>query len=337
MTLRATALPLFALLVLGVYAASWFVAGQLAEVSQPGLLAAAVGLDLVVLVPLLYYGLLVRARGASPVTLAPVVVFSLVGAYWVLPEAHEGVLGPFEIGVALVEAAALTWVGLRIRAVVRAFRVSEEADLLVRLQAAFAAAFGHGLAADAFASEVAVPLYALGRGQEAHDEEVFGYRARSGYAAVFAAIGLVALVELGLGHVLLLRYVGETAAWVHLALSVYSALWLVADLRAMRARPIRVDADRLLVRCGLRWTAEVRVTQIEEVRRLEKGSYAGMEGFRDLTPLGRARYLVVLREEVTVRGPFGITREATRLGLDVDDRERFEARLVDAISRGGQS
>ncbi|MEM6326066.1 MAG: hypothetical protein AAF791_03015 [Bacteroidota bacterium] len=328
MTLRSAALPLFAVATIGVYAAALAVAARLSAAPDPTLLAAALAADVVVLVPLLYYGLVVWGRGASPITLAPVVALSLVGAYAVLPEAHEGVLGWFGIGVVLVEAAALTWVGLRARIVVRAYRRSTEADLLAKVRGALAAAVGPGLVTEALATEAVVPLYALGRGREPRDEDAFGYRARSGYVATCSAIGLVALVELGLGHFLLLRYVGETAALTHLALSLYGGLWLIADLRAMRARPIRLSADRLLIRCGLRWTAEVPVSQIVEVRRLTKGSYSGTAGFCDLTPLGEARYAVVLTEPVTARGPFGITRSATRLGLDVDDRERFEAQLA---------
>lgn len=335
MTLRASAFPLFVLATGAIYAAALFVTTRLGNVADPAVLAGAVAVDLVVLVPLLFYGLVVRGRGMSPVSVAPVVVLSLIGAYAVLPDAHENVLGPFEVGVALSEATLLTWAVLRIRTVVRSFHVSAEADLLARLREALAAAFGQGLATEAFASEAAVPLYAFGRGREALDQTAFGYRSRSGYGSLAAGIGIAALVELGLGHVLLLHYTGPTAALVHLVLSLYGALWLVADFRAMHARPIRLDSDHLLVRCGLRWTAEVPISQIAEVRRLERGSYARTEGFVDLTPLGRARYAVVLREPVRVHGPFGITREAVRLGLDVDDRERFETRLAEVIGAAG--
>ncbi|OZC03840.1 hypothetical protein [Rubricoccus marinus] len=329
--LGRAAFPLFVLLTLGVYAAACFVVGRLGTVPSPQLLAGAVAVDLVVLVPALYYALLVRGRQRPAITLAPVVVLSMVGAYAVLPEAYEGVLGPFEIGVVLVEAAALTWIGLRIRAVVRAYRASGDADLLERLRGAFGAAFGHGFAMEAAAAEASVPLYAFGRGVERRDATTFGYRQRSGYASVFAGLLIGAAVELALGHFLLLHYWNATAAGVHLALSVYGALWLVADLRAMHARPIRLGARGLVVRCGLRWTASVPLAQIAEVRRLERGSYAGTDGFLDLTPLGAARYAIVLREPVRVRGPLGITRVALRLGVDVDDRERFERALADAI------
>ena len=331
MARSAHSLLLFALATLGVYATALAVAAQLAVVPNPAPLAAAVAVDLVVLVPALYYVLLVRRRQRPAITLAPVVVLSLVGAYWVLPEAHEGVLGWFEIGVALAEAAALTWIAFRIRAVVRAFRASGEVDLLARLREAFGAAFGRGLLAEAFAAEVSVPLYAFGRGVEPRDATTFGYRQRSGYGAVFAAFALAAGVELALGHFLLLHYWNGVAAGVHAALSAYGVLWLVADLRAMRARPIRLDARGLLVRCGVRWTATLPLAQIAEVRRLEKGSYKGTEGFLDLTPLANARYCAILHEPVRVRGPFGITREATRIGLDVDDRQRLEAALAEAL------
>ena len=331
MTLRTLALPLFALAAASVYAVAWWIAGGLASSPSPTLLATGLAADVVVLVPLLYYGLVVRGRGVSPVSVAPVVILSLVGAHWILPEAYEGVLGVFEVGVVLVEAAVLTWVVLRFRAVVRAYRRSGEADLLVRLREAFGAALGAGLAAEAFAAEAAVPLYALGRGVELRGGSAFPYRTRSGYGAVFAGIAVAALVELALGHFLLLRFVGASAAWVHFAVSAYGALWLTADLRAMHARPVRLTGERLLVRCGLRWTADVPLALVSEVRRLEKGRYAKTDGFLDLTPLGAARYAVVLREPVRVRGPLGITREATRLGLDVDDRERFEARLAETV------
>lgn len=325
------AFPVFALATLGVYAAAHLVIAQLATAPNPTLLAAAIAADLVLLVPALFYLLMVRGRQRPAIAVAPVVVLSLIGAYWMLPEAYEGVLGWFEVGVVLVEAAALTWIVLRIRAVMRAFRASGETDLLGRLREAFSAVFAPGLLAEVAAAEVSVPLYALGRGREARDETTFGYRQRSGYPTVFAAIALAGAVELALGHFLLLRYVGPTAAWIHFALSVYGTLWLVADLRAMHARPIRLGARGLLVRCGLRWTADVPLAQIAEVRRLEEGSYKGTDGFLDLTPLAGARYAVVLREPVRVRGPLGITREATRIGLDVDDRERFEAAVAAAI------
>lgn len=329
--LERLALPTFALLTLGVYAASRLIIAQLDAAPDPRLLAGAVAVDLVVLVPALYYLLLVRSRQRPAITLAPVAVLSLVGAYWMLPKAYEGVLGPFEIGVALVEAAALTWIAFRIRAVVRVYRASGETDLLEKLRESFGAAFGHGFAMEAAVAEAAVPLYALGRGVEPRGATTFGYRQRSGYATVFAGIAVAGVVELAVGHFLILHFWNATAAAVHVALSLYGTLWLVADLRAMHARPIRLDARGLVLRCGLRWTVRVPLAQIVEVRRLEKGSYAGTEGFLDLTPLASARYAVVLREPVRVRGPLGITREASRLGVDVDDRERFEAALAEAI------
>ena len=322
------ALPAFALAASGVYGAAFLAAARLDAVPHPAALAGAIGVDVVVLVPALFYALVLRGRHRPALALAPVVLLSLAGAYGVMSDAHEGVLGPFRPAVVLVEAAALTWVALRLRAVVRAARASGETDLLSRLREGSAEAFGAGALAEAAAAEVAVPLYALGAGRQRPDAGTFGYRARSGYAAVFGAIVLAGGVELALGHLLLLRYAGGTAAAVHLALSAYGALWLVADLRAMHARPIQLGARGLRLRCGLRWTADVPLAQISEVRRLERGSYAGTEGFVDLTPLARARYAVVLREPVRVRGPLGITREATRLGLDVDDRERFEAQIA---------
>ena len=78
MTTLKQHLPLlsFGLALTVIYLAALFVAAEVPRFERPGLLAAALTVDLTVLVPLLYYGLLVRRKGWPALSVAPVFLLS---------------------------------------------------------------------------------------------------------------------------------------------------------------------------------------------------------------------------------------------------------------------
>ena len=72
MTVRQSTSPLwFVAPLLIVYAAAFFIVEILPRVSAPGALAAGLTVDLVILVPGLYYAVLIRGRSWPAITLAP--------------------------------------------------------------------------------------------------------------------------------------------------------------------------------------------------------------------------------------------------------------------------
>ena len=123
----------------------------------------------------------------------------------------------------------------------------------------------------------------------------------------------------------LLRSWSETAALVHIALSLYGTIWLVGDYRAMRRRPHELRATGLRVRYGLRWDLEATWDQVSLVRRTRQAVPG--DSYLSTVPIGSPRWVVDLCEPTHATGPYGITREVRHVGLIVDDAEAFEERL----------
>lgn len=329
MTLRAGRAPLTAFLAFA--SAAYLVGGlvvvpALASVSRPGVLAAALAVDLALLVPLAWAGV-IRARGGRWATLAPVVALSALGAWLVLPEAHHDVLAPLTVLLPVVEVGV---VALVVVALVRAWRRGAEGEPAERIRAATDRVVGAGAASRAIAYEVAVFRYALGPTVRADGPGAFSYRRSSGFGVVLAGVGVAAALELVGGHLLVQRLWGDVAALVHLAVSGYAVLWLLGDWRALAARPIRLDGDLLRVRCGLRWSAEVPVSAIETVYHVRKTLPADRPTL-DASVLQNPQFALDLRRPVVAEGPYGWRKEVTRVALAVDEPERFLATLSAAM------
>ncbi|HMB91340.1 MAG TPA: hypothetical protein VKP65_10870, partial [Rhodothermales bacterium] len=165
-TLRShVPLLVFGSILLSVYGAAIFIVGPaLATTPQPDVLAAALTVDLVVLVPLFYYLLLVRRKGWPAFSVVPVFLLSLGAASWLVPSEHQGMLQVLEWLVAPMELFVLGYIGVKVVRMTRRFRAQgaiEDADMYKRLREGFRQAFGVRWAADVFAFEVGLFYYAL--------------------------------------------------------------------------------------------------------------------------------------------------------------------------------
>ena len=327
MTVRQPASPLwFVAPLLAVYAAAFFVVEVLPRADAPGAVAVGLTLDLVVLVPALYYAVLVRGRGWPAITLAPVLLLSFGAASLIVPAEHRSLLTAIGYALPAVELALVGYVGYKAWRVVRANREASAAggDFYDRVRETLRGAFDVPAVAGALAYEVSLFHYAFALRSAERPEHGFAYHRRSGYGAVLAAVLMAAALELVAVH-FLLRSWSETATLIHAALSVYGVVWLVGDYRAMRRRPHELRTDALRVRYGLRWDLNVPWNQVASVRRTRQAP-AG-DDYLNTVPVGSPRYVVELRAPVAATGPYGITRDVRRVGLVVDDPEAFEGRL----------
>ncbi len=316
----------FVAFALAVYLAAVFVVvPSLASVAHPDVLAGALAVDLAVLVPLAYAGM-VRARGGPWATLLPVVIVSVGAAWWVLPPGHRGVWAPIAVALPVLEAGALVLV---VVALVRSLRRPLQGDALDRIRAVTASALGDGWAARALAYELAVLRYALGPSVAVPDGS-FSYRRSSGYGAVLAGVIVAAGLELVGGHVLVRHVWGDGAALAHLAVSGYAIVWVVGDWRALRARPVTLGSGVLRVRCGTRWSVEVPVADVETVYHVRR-ALPGDRPTLDASVLKNAQLAIDLARPVEAEGPYGLRRRVERVAVRVDEPDRFLASIAAAL------
>lgn len=326
---RSPLLP-FALLAAAVYAAEIVAARHIAGSPAPGVLAAAVVFDLAVALPAAYGWFFLRGRGTWP-RVVPVVALSLAGAWAVLPAAHRGIIDSARFLLIPLEVAA---VGMVLRGIVRSW--TRGGDAVERIGQAARAALPHR-AAEAVAYEITLFYLALlswrARPHVPSGAAAFSTHRRSGYAGLVLAVAMMSVVEGTVVHLLAARW-SPVAAWILTALSVYGVIWMVGDLQAIRLRPTLVDDDALHVRVGLRWDARIPWSEIEAVEPRGAAPFPSRApGHLRATPMGEPALVVTLRRPVRVRGPYGISRTVTRLGIAVDDPGGFLSQ-VEARMRG---
>lgn len=137
-------------------------------------------------------------------------------------------------------------------------------------------------------------------------------------------LGFLILVgaEIPVAHFLIALFDPVLAAVVT-ALSVYGFLFLLADYRATRLRPISVDAGGLHLRYGVVTDTWLPWSQIAAVTP-HRGDVRRANGERRLIGMGQANVCIELLPDATLDGLFG-KRPTRRLYLGVDEPGEFIA------------
>lgn len=311
-----------------VYAAALVVVSRLSSIESAGVLAIAVTIDMVVLVPLAFYFLFVRRAGHSIVRLAPVVLASLLIASIVLPSGHQRALHIIEAVVFPAEFALLGWIIWRAGKALRESRNNVALDPLEQFRSAAFGLLRNNRAAGVFATEIGVFFYALGAWRSVPHSlagtTAFTHHRRSGQAGIVMVFVMLLLVE-GVGVHLLLSMWNSVAAWIFTLSSAYGALWIVADYRATVLRPILVGQRRVLIRAGLRYTLDVSRSEITEICR--KPPEFG-KGALSLKLIGPPTHWIVFSEAVFAQGPYGTSRRVRAVGIQPDEAHELELALA---------
>jgi len=298
-----------------------------------GAVAVGVTIDLVVLVPLLFYWLIVRRRGWPVATVVPVLVLSVVAARWFLPLEHRQTLRLLELLAVPAEIGLLCWIGLRATRAIRLGRRDGAADPVERLRCAAFEFARHDRVADLLASEIAVFYYAFGSWRVGPHAPVgvaaFAHHRRSAHGAIVLAFLMAIFVE-GVAVQLLLSLWSTLAAWILTAGTVYGALWLIADYRATVLRPILASDEDVSIRAGLRFSLSVPRERIAAV--LGDKPDFGKES-ANLTLLATSTSWIVLSQPILARGPYGFRRRVRAVGVAADDPDGLRRSLGTSPSR----
>lgn len=235
------------------------------------------------------------------------------------------------MALAGVELLVMVKVALSLRSVIAGFRRLHAAGegLYASLREALAASLSPGLARYvALETSVLATVFAAGAIRRAEGNgELFSYSRRSGAGPLYAAVGMVALVEaVGLHYLLILWLPERWHGWVWLltALGLYLLVWIIADYRAMKLQPHRIRAGVLELRLGFRWWARLPLDQVTLAARFGSGDRAEAV----LTPRStRANVVVETAEPFLLHSITGKEHTVRRIAIVVDEPERFVAAL----------
>ncbi len=297
----------FAAVLAFVLAAESAVLASRAFALHPLPLRLAVIFDLCTVAPLAWWLLVVRRGLARPRTVARVALLAIALCAAIFGREVRLLAVPLEL--------ALIW--LAVASVRRALQARTSPDAATALRLGFSDALGDHPAARAVAAEFSVFWYALFSWGRTAPSGFTAYK-RAGWIAIYVALGIAVLAEGIPLHFVLPRGWAIASAVMHL----YTALWLIGDLRAMVLRPITVEGGVLHLRLGLKWEADIAIAEIDSAA---LGSR--VEG-QKLAVLGSPNLILRLRRPIQLHGLFGIRRTAQTLSLQVDDPQG----LHDALS-----
>ncbi|MFA6956703.1 MAG: hypothetical protein WC538_12605 [Thermoanaerobaculia bacterium] len=228
---------------------------------------------------------------------------------------------------AALEAAIAVVAIVRVRAAMKAVRARGDApddpfELLER--------FVHGMipvpaVAGALLYELRVVDWALVRRgvRVAREREgTFRWKGADEWRVVVIALSIVIAAESLALHLFLAPKIGSFV-WLVTALDLYAMLWLVADCRALEANGIRVTGRGVSIRFGIRWEADVEPGAVDRVEAAANGNWD-----RKLALIDEPTLVIVMRRPVELRGPYGIRRRASRIGVRLEDSAAFQGALA---------
>ncbi|HET7499389.1 MAG TPA: hypothetical protein VFK02_00240 [Kofleriaceae bacterium] len=314
---RTHALLAGGLVLVALYLAVFAIVGSARFVRAPEVIALGVTFDLTISATAIVWWFGVR-RGHVPAWLL-VVTFSwgvAMARAWV-PHAPLAMLGPI---AGALEVATIAWLLIRIRRVVRTARQARALGPIGALEAGLVAARFPARVAAVVASELAVFALAL-TGWFRRPREGFAMRS-TGWLLFAGVIGFLVVVETVPIHIALTVW-SPIAAWVSTLSSLYALVWLAGDAHAIRLYPVAIIGDALRVTVGVRWRAQIALSEIASVTEIR----AVPDGALNLALL-EPTVLVTLRAPVVVHGLVGRRRIADRLALTIDDPKAFAAAIL---------
>lgn len=287
-------------------------------------------------IPLLYWLLVARHRKIDLITIVPVGIASILAARFIIPTAYHGSIVYVEYLAIGLELALIIVGVVKIRHILREYRRLHllRFDFVQNLRESLALVLNGGsesTALNILATEIAMLRYAFyWRAEEEVSEEhrinehSFSTYKASGYTAIFFSLLTVCLVEAVGVHILVGMFWNSTAALVLTALSAYTLLFLASDYVAVVKRPIVLEGSHLLIRTGTRWSAEVSLTQIRDVKlapkRLDEETIQKM---KRISPFGAPTVLIEFSEKQEIRGLYGIKLHSEMIGCTIDNAEKF--------------
>jgi hypothetical protein len=323
---RRTHLPFFLLFSSVVLAVSFFIIRSGRFAVHPDLLSAAVTLDMVVLVPLVYL-VMARRLGWRAGFAIPILVLMLIAANLLVPDDHQRMLDALELLLAPLELVLMIFLVIKVRAVRSEYRQSgaDAGDFFETLEKIVGRTVDAGRLGKVITTEIAVIYYGLLAWRQQPVDRPgatsFSYHRNCGHGTIMGVFLFLIFVETGALHWYLLPR-SAPLAWVVFALGIYSVVFLLADLNAARLRPIFLDGNDLVVRTALRWRVGFPLTWIARVETTTH-DIEDTDGLLKAFLIPNQNVILHLDRPTTAAGLYGMEKRFRRLALAVDDLPAF--------------
>lgn len=164
--------------------------------------------------------------------------------------------------------------------------------------------------------------YAFFAKTESHDTATdtrFAYSKTSNARDVYLCVAFSQLPFVPFIHAFIEHKKGPAGAWVFTLITLWSVIWYLAQVQAVRFRPLLIEGEQLRYRFGLMWEAEIPLDNICLARHLDICEKLNSNELF-LSPMGsRKTLLLEFKTPVQFSGPYFMRKRRCKAAIAVDD------------------
>lgn len=319
---------LTALLILG---GGLFILHHVPAVKKDTVATAFLG-DIVITFPVAFYFLLIRPLKLKKRSLFLVTSCCLAVAYFILPAHQQGYIAQVKKLTMFAELGLLIYTISKIKRINAAYKQLKAAEPYnpYLLRKSMVAVLGNSIAIKLMASELGMLRFGLlpFKKKEAIPPAAASYsiHKEAGYIAMFSIVLFACFAEL-IGLHLLIAHYSKTAAIIVSILTVYGIIIIVGDLAAIIKKPVLIMPDRLILRTGIRWMADVERDNIIAVEKLRIGFEPDKGTFSGGILKSSTNICFTFAQPVIVERIYSKTIMVTKIVMTVDDADKLIAQL----------
>ena len=301
-----------------------------AYLANSELLTLPITIDLLVVIPLIYF-LLIRKSNIPKTTIIPFVIIGLIVGLNFLPKENHSYLNLFKNWILpIIEMFILGFVVYKIRMTRKKYKSIQNSstDLFTNIKEACIDLLPTKVIIP-FATEIAVIFYTFlkWKKRKLNPNEYSIHKNSSTPAIMFVLIFAIAIETFAI-HLLLLKW-SETAAWILTGISIYTAIQVFGLAKSITQRPIVINDNELILRFGLIKETKIKISNISKIELTTK-SIEDDKSILTLSPLGSADYhnmIIYLKEEIYLIGLYGFKKPFTKIAFNVDEKDIFKKKL----------
>jgi len=291
-------------------------------------LATAITYDLVLTAPILF--LLLSLRTNTPkIRAIPFFVGGIAIANILLPESGQEHLSYIKTYLLpLIEIVVLIVISLKIYKGLKTFRINSNvsSDFQIISRKSVIELFGESRYTSFLASEITMLYYAFfsWKPKKLIGTEFSNYKENASIA-IAGAFLMIVCIETYAFHVILIKWSSITA-WFLTGLSIYSAMGIIAHIKALLNRPSELTNEKLVIKNGLIADISIPLTEIDKIEKFS-GELNSKELKIGNLGLGKEssnhNIAIHFNKGLTIQKIYGFTEECDILLIHMDEKNRF--------------
>jgi len=299
-------------------------------------------IDFVIVIPALSYFFLFRKQRKIAPLIAVALVGFIVGSL-IIPDGH---LSDFKWVGWLLLLGELSLFGLELFILVKLVKTIrslrnqiQHCDGIVPPSIAIwndlDKKFAHHRIARVFTSEWMMLKHALGsfRKKPLVSERHFTAHQQTSIIAFYIML-IHAVVLETLGVHWLIHELNPVISWVMILLNIYTILFFIGEIEAIRLNPITVEEDKITIPFGLMRRVTVNKNNVYTIRKPENGEYdekdkTAFHGILIDFEKGVPNVVIEVHEPVTVKYIYGFEKQVEKIYLKLDRPNEFLAKVKD--------